>query len=137
MRKFDSEGYSERKTFFEQIHLLYPNNPWLNKATEKMKSFSKEDHLQMLEESYYLYDTMQKFAIEGVPIESKDSEKLFDVFISHVERFLVIDDSVYDEIVELCRADKNQVVAVNRIYAQYLYNMLNHYKYKIPGLLTR
>jgi len=128
---YSKKFFEERKTFFQEIHKLYPNNPWLNKATETMKGFSKEQHIDMLEEAYILYEDMSKAGESGEPVDSDKSEVLFDLFVSHVERFLTIDSETYNEIIELCRGDKTQIVSVNRNYADYLYQLLVFYKYKL------
>lgn len=128
---YNKKFFEERKTFFQEIHKLYPNNPWLNKATESMKGFSKDQHIDMLEEAYILYEQMSKAGESKEPVSSKKSERLFDLFVSHVERFLPIDSHAYNEIIELCKGDKNQIVSVNKTYADYLYDLLVFYKYKL------
>lgn len=38
---FDDPAFENRRFLFQDIAKVFPNNPWVIKATEKMKTYSK------------------------------------------------------------------------------------------------
>lgn len=128
---FSDPVYEKRRFIFQEISSLFPSNPWVIKAAEKMKSYSKKEYDEMLKESYMFEKFFNECLSDGIKVPSTDSEKLFEMFIKHIEWFFKVDKESYNELIELCSPSKNQFLAVNSNYASALFDILIEYRKKL------
>lgn len=125
---FDSSIFQERRFLFQGIAKAFPKNPWVIKATEKMKSYSKEEYKKMLSEGYDLQNLFDKAVAENIKIDSEECRYLFNLFIKHIEWFFDINQDSYNELIELCKPNNNQFLIVNKNYSDMLLDMLLFYR---------
>lgn len=128
---FSNPIYEKRRFIFQEISSLFPNNPWVIKAAEKMKSYSKKEYDEMLQESYVFEKFFNECLSNGIVIPSIDAEKLFYMFIEHIEWFFEVDKNAYDELLEICRPSEKQFLAVNSNYSSALFDILIEYREKL------
>lgn len=121
---FEDPVFENRRFLFQNIAKIFPNNPWVIKATEKMKTYSKEEYSLMLKEAYDFQDKFDKAINLNIDPNSESGHELFILFINHLKWFFEIDSNSYNELIELCRLDNNQFLFVNKSYSDLLYNIL-------------
>ncbi len=125
---FDNSVFHERRFLFQNIASAFPNNPWVIKATEKMKTYSKEEYKDMLVESYELQTLFDSAINKNISAESKEGYRVFLLFIKHIEWFFPIDSYSYNELIELCKPNSNQFLVVNKDYSEFLLDLLITYR---------
>jgi hypothetical protein len=125
---FDDDVFENRRFLFQNIAKAFPNNPWVIKATEKMKSYSKDEYSFMLKEAYAFQDSFDEAINLGISAKTKEAHDLFVLFIKHIRWFFEIDADTYDELIQLCSPNMNQFLIVNKSYSDLLYDMLVEYR---------
>lgn len=128
---FESEIFDNRRFLFQNIAKSFPNNPWVIKATEKMKSYSKDEYARMLEEAYDFQDKFDKAVELGTSAKTADGHELFILFIKHINWFFEIDKYAYDELIQLCSPNTNQFLLVNKSYSDLLFDILTEYRLEL------
>ena len=133
MMNFDDPVFENRRFLFQNIAKVFPNNPWVIKATEKMKTYSKEEYSLMLKEAYYFQDKFDKAIDLNISAKTEYGHDLFILFINHIKWFFDIDQYAYDELIQLCSPNMNQFLIVNKSYSDLLLDMLIEYRSEILG----
>lgn len=128
---FEDEVFENRRFLFQNIAKVLPNNPWVIKATEKMKGYSKEEYTLMLEEAYDLQDKFDLAVDLKISETTKEAHDLFKMFIKHIEWFFEIDTESYNELIQLCRPNINQFLLVNEEYSSLLLKILVQYRLEV------
>lgn len=122
------KNFENRRFLFQNIAKMFPNNPWVIKATEKMKSYSKEEYLVMIKESYLFQDEFDRAIKLGVLAKTEQGHRLFTLFIQHIRWFFEIDTESYNELLDLCSPNVSQFLIVNKDYSELLYDILIEYR---------
>lgn len=125
---FENSKFENRRFLFQNISKVLPDNPWVIKANEKMKTYSKSEYAIMLKEAYDFQDKFDKAISLNIPAKTEEGHELFILFIKHAEWFFEIDKDVYQEIIDLCKSNSNQFLFVNQLYSDLLYNILIEYR---------
>jgi hypothetical protein len=110
---FEEEVFENRRFLFQNIAKTFPTNPWVIKATEKMKGYSKEEYSEMLKEAYEFQDKFDIAIDSGVQLDTEEAHDLFVLFIQHIRWFFEIDKDSYEELMQLCNPNINQFLIVN------------------------
>jgi hypothetical protein len=125
---FSSESFENRRFLFQNIARVLPDNPWVIKATEKMKTYSKDEYAIMLQEAYSFQDEFDRAVELKISAKTEEGKKLFILFIKHINWFFEIDESSYKELLELCSPSASQFLIVNKSYSSLLFDILVEYK---------
>jgi hypothetical protein len=125
---FDEEVFESRRFLFQNIASVFPDNPWVIKATEKMKGYSKAEYSDMLKDAYYFQNKFDKAVEMEMSVKTEEAKELFFLFIDHIEWFFEIDTDSYDELIQLCSPNMNQFLIVNKSYSDLLFKMLVEYR---------
>lgn len=128
---FEEEVFENRRFLFQNIAKTFPSNPWVIKATEKMKQYSKEEYSDMLREAYDFQDKFDLAIDLGISAKTKEGHELFVLFIRHIRWFFEIDSSAYDELIQLCSPNANQFLIVNKSYSDLLFDILIEYRSEV------
>jgi hypothetical protein len=128
---FDDEVFQERRFLFQNIASVLPDNPWVIKATEKMKTYSKDEYSIMLKEAYEFQDIFDRAVQLNISAKTEEAHELFVLFIKHIRWFFEIDKESYDELLELCSPNMNQFLIVNKSYSDLLFDILNEYRLEV------
>ena len=78
---FEDKVFENRRFLFQDIAKTFPNNPWVIKATEKMKTYSKKEYSIMLKEAYDFQDKFDKAVSLNISAKTKEGHELFNLFI--------------------------------------------------------
>lgn len=124
----DYDSLKNRRFLFQNISKAFPNNPWVIEATNKMKSYSEKEYLEIIKESYYFQNFFDEYVDKKILVPSKEAKHLFTLFIEHIEKFFQINENSYNELIELCRPNTNQFLLVNQDYSDLLLKILLEYK---------
>lgn len=125
---FSSESFENRRFLFQNIARVLPDNPWVIKATEKMKTYSREEYAIMLEEAYSFQDEFDRAVELEVSAKTEEGKKLFTLFVKHINWFFDIDEYAYNELLDLCSPNASQFLIVNKSYSSLLFDILVEYK---------
>ena len=125
------KDFESRRFLFQDISKMFPDNPWVIKATEKMKSYSQDEYLLMIKEAYCFQDEFDKAIDLGISAKTDDGHRLFTLFIEHIRWFFEIDKESYDELISLCSPNVSQFLIVNKYYSELLYDILIEYREEI------
>jgi hypothetical protein len=125
---FNDKIFQNRRFLFQDIAKTFPNNPWVIKATEKMKTYSKEEYSIMLEEAYSFQEKFDKAIEFNISAKTEDGYELFNLFIKHIKWFFEINTDSYNELIELCNPSTNQFLIVNKSYSDLLFDILIEYR---------
>lgn len=125
---FEEDVFENRRFLFQNIARVLPDNPWVIKATEKMKSYSKSEYSVMLEEAYFFQDEFDKAVNLNISAKTKEGKDLFVLFIKHINWFFEIDNFAYDELIQLCNPSTSQFLIVNKSYSDLLFDILIEYR---------
>lgn len=125
---FEYDVFENRRFLFQNIARVFPDNPWVLKATEKMKGYSKDEYSIMLKEAYDFQDKFDKAVDLGLSAKTEEAHELFILFIKHINWFFEIDTDAYNELIQLCSPNMNQFLIVNKLYSDLLYDMLIEYR---------
>ena len=125
---FDDDVFENRRFLFQDIAKVLPDNPWVIKATEKMKTYSKDEYSEMLKEAYDFQDKFDEAVNLGISEKTEEAHELFALFIKHIRWFFEIDQYAYDELIQLCSPNTSQFLIVNKSYSDLLYRMLIEYR---------
>jgi hypothetical protein len=125
------KDFENRRFLFQDIAKIFPNNPWVIKATEKMKSYSEEEYLSMVKEAYLFQDKFDNAINLGVSAKTEQGHDLFILFIQHIRWFFEIDKRSYDELLDLCSPNVSQFLIVNKDYSELLYDILIEYREEV------
>lgn len=128
---FEEEVFENRRFLFQNIAKTFPTNPWVIKATEKMKGYSKEEYSEMLKEAYEFQDKFDIAIDSGVQLDTEEAHDLFVLFIQHIRWFFEIDKDSYEELMQLCNPNINQFLIVNKSYSDLLFNILTKYRSEV------
>jgi len=128
---FEDKIFENRRFLFQNIVNFFPDNPWVIKATEKMKTSSKEEYKKMLKQGYELQNKFDEAVLSKLDIHSNEARLLFFDFIKHIEWFFKIDASSYNELIQLCQPHRDQFLIVNKEYSEFLLNLLLNYKKEV------
>jgi hypothetical protein len=128
---FEEEVFENRRFLFQNIAKTFPNNPWVIKATEKMKEYSKEEYSDMLKEAYDFQDKFDLAIDLKISAKTKEGHDLFVLFIDHIKWFFEIDSDSYDELIQLCSPNANQFLIVNKSYSDLLFDILIEYRSEV------
>lgn len=131
---FDNQIFENRRFLFQDIVRVFPNNPWVIKATEKMKTYSKEEYKEMLKEAYEFQYKFDEVVHLGISAKTEEAHELFVLFIKHIKWFFEIDKFAYSELIELCNPNNNQFLFVNKSYSDLLFDILIEYRSEIEFL---
>ena len=77
---FEEEVFENRRFLFQNIAKTFPTNPWVIKATEKMKGYSKEEYSEMLKEAYEFQNKFDIAIDSGVQLDTEEAHDLFVLF---------------------------------------------------------
>jgi hypothetical protein len=124
----DYGNIENRRFLFQDILKSFPDNPWVIQATNRMKSYSKEEYLDIVKSSYSFQDVFDSALQKNIKVPSKEAEKIFLLFIDHVKNFIDINEESYSELIELCKPSINQFLIVNKLYSEFLLKILIEYK---------
>lgn len=122
------KDFENRRFLFQNIAKMFPNNPWVIKSTEKMKSYSEEEYLVMIKEAYLFQDEFDRAIQLGVSAKTEQGHRLFRLFIQHIRWFFEIDTGSYNELLDLCSPNVSQFLIVNKDYSELLYDILIEYR---------
>jgi hypothetical protein len=125
------KDFENRRFLFQDIAKVFPSNPWVIKATEKMKSYSEEEYLDMVKEAYLFQDEFDSAIKLGVSAKTEQGHNLFTLFIQHIRWFFEIDKRSYDELLDLCSPNVSQFLIVNKDYSELLYDILIQYREEV------
>jgi hypothetical protein len=125
------KDFENRRFLFQDIAKIFPNNPWVIEATEKMKSYSEEEYLSMVKEAYLFQDKFDNAINLGVSAKTEQGHDLFILFIQHIRWFFEIDKRSYDELLDLCSPNVSQFLIVNKDYSELLYDILIEYREEV------
>ena len=125
---FDDNVFENRRFLFQNIAKVLPNNPWVIKATEKMKGYSKEEYAIMLKEAYEFQNKFDHAVYLNISEKTTEAHDLFIMFIKHIQWFFEIDTESYNELIQLCRPNVNQFLLVNEQYSSLLLRILVEYR---------
>jgi hypothetical protein len=125
---YEYKDFENRRFLFQDISKVFPNNPWVIKATEKMKLYSQDEYLDMVKEAYLFQYEFDKAISLGVSAKTDHGRSLFNLFIKHINWFFEIDKYAYDELIELCSPSSTQFLSVNSNYSKLLYDILVEYR---------
>lgn len=128
---FEEEVFENRRFLFQNIAKTFPTNPWVIKATEKMKGYSKEEYSEMLKEAYEFQNKFDIAIDSGVQLDTEEAHDLFVLFIQHIRWFFEIDKGSYEELMQLCNPNLNQFLIVNKSYSDLLFNILTKYRSEV------
>lgn len=128
---FEEEVFENRRFLFQNIAKTFPTNPWVIKATEKMKGYSKEEYSEMLKEAYEFQNKFDIAIDSGVQLDTEEAHDLFVLFIQHIRWFFEIDKDSYEELMQLCNPNINQFLIVNKSYSDLLFNILTKYRSEV------
>jgi hypothetical protein len=128
---FEEEVFENRRFLFQNIAKTFPTNPWVIKATEKMKGYSKEEYSEMLKEAYEFQNKFDIAIDYGVQLDTEEAHDLFVLFIQHIRWFFEIDKDSYEELMQLCNPNINQFLIVNKSYSDLLFNILTKYRSEV------
>ena len=128
---FEEEVFENRRFLFQNIAKTFPSNPWVIKATEKMKEYSKEEYSDMLKEAYDFQDKFDLAIDSGISAKTKEGNDLFFLFIRHIRWFFEINSDSYDELIQLCSPNANQFLIVNKSYSDLLFDILIEYRSEV------
>ena len=128
---FEEEVFENRRFLFQNIAKTFPTNPWVIKATEKMKGYSKEEYSDMLMEAYSFQEKFDKAIDMNISVNTEEAKALFFLFIDHIKWFFEIDSDAYDELIQLCSPNMNQFLIVNKSYSDLLFKMLIEYRSQV------
>ena len=128
---FDEEVFENRRFLFQNIARVFPDNPWVIKATEKMKGYSKEEYSDMLREAYLFQEKFDKAVDMDISVRTEEARDLFFLFMDHIRWFFEIDSYSYDELIQLCSPNMNQFLIVNKSYSDLLFKMLIEYRSQV------
>lgn len=128
---FSSESFDNRRFLFQNIARVLPNNPWVIKATEKMKTYSKDEYAIMLQEAYDFQNEFDKAVDLGISAKTAEGKRLFILFVKHINWFFEIDEYAYNELLELCSPSTSQFLIVNKAYSDLLFDILTEYKQEL------
>ena len=128
---FEEEVFENRRFLFQNIAKTFPTNPWVIKATEKMKGYSKEEYSEMLKEAYEFQNKFDIAIDYGVQLDTEEAHDLFVLFIQHIRWFFEIDKDSYEELMQLCNPNLNQFLIVNKSYSDLLFNILTKYRSEV------
>jgi len=128
---FEEEVFENRRFLFQNIAKTFPSNPWVIKATEKMKQYSKEEYSDMLKEAYDFQDKFDLAIDLGISAKTKEGHDLFVLFISHIRWFFEINSDSYNELIQLCSPNANQFLIVNKSYSDLLFDILIEYRSEV------
>jgi hypothetical protein len=126
--QFDDKKFENRRFLFQEIAKIFPDNPWVIKATEKMKTYSKDEYSIMLKEAYEFQDKFDEAINLKISAKTKEGHELFNLFIEHIKWFFEIDTYAYDELIQLCNPNTNQFLLVNKLYSDLLFDILIEYR---------
>lgn len=128
---FEEEVFENRRFLFQNIAKTFPSNPWVIKATEKMKEYSKEEYADMLKEAYDFQDKFDLAIDLGISAKTKEGHDLFVLFIKHIRWFFEINSDSYNELIQLCSPNANQFLIVNKSYSDLLFDILIEYRSEV------
>jgi hypothetical protein len=128
---FEEEVFENRRFLFQNIAKTFPTNPWVIKATEKMKGYSKEEYSDMLKEAYSFQNKFDIAISSGVQSGTEEAHDLFVLFIQHIRWFFEINKDSYNELIQLCSPNANQFLIVNKSYSDLLFDILIEYRSEV------
>lgn len=128
---FDDPAFENRRFLFQDIAKVFPNNPWVIKATEKMKTYSKKEYSLMLKEAYDFQEQFDNAINLNISAKTEYGHNLFILFINHIKWFFEIDKDAYNELIQLCSPNMNQFLIVNKSYSDLLLDMLIEHKSEV------
>jgi hypothetical protein len=128
---FEEDVFDNRRFLFQNIAKTFPSNPWVIKATEKMKEYSKEEYSDMLKEAYDFQDKFDLAIDLKISAKTKEGHDLFVLFIDHIKWFFEIDSDSYNELIQLCSPNANQFLIVNKSYSDLLFDILIEYRSEV------
>ena len=125
---FEDDVFENRRFLFQNIARVFPDNPWVIRATEKMKGYSKDEYSTMLKEAYDFQDKFDLAIDSEISVKTEEAHDLFILFINHIKWFFEIDTDAYNELIQLCSPNMNQFLIVNKSYSDLLHDMLIEYR---------